>query len=887
MLLKEAQTLAKTGSWEWEIVEDQLSWSDELYQIFEKDPRQFTPTNEAVMDSILPEDRPMVTRALEASLTRGEPFDVEYRILDSHQRIKWLHSLGKAVVDNQGNPIHATGTVQDITERKNAAERIARQNRVLNAINEVFQEALTCETEEAIARKYLAVAEQLTGSKFGFLGEVNPAGLFDTIAISNPGWDACKLPESNATRLIRNMPIRGIDRSALREGKSRTVNDPATHPDRVGVPAGHPPITAFLGVPLKQAGKTIGMIGLANREGGYTDTQREDLETLAVAIVETLMRKRAEIAARRHLAQIEALREIDKAISSTLDLTEMLDIILKELERIVPYHSAAIFLFSDDTARVTAGRGFPDMKRVLQVSFPVEEDPLLRELLQEKRPLVLADARTDTRFLARGGTEYTCSWIGVPLMSKGKAVGILTIDHREPGVYGEEGAEMAEAFANQVAIAVENARLYEASRRQAARAEALVRIADRLNARLDLDAVLNTVCQEATRALNVSAASATLYDSQKDEFCLAATFGLPPVYRERFAPATRAVYEGSTGQLGPILMAQDIRAIPDAHNASLYSALDLRGAATAMLQRDEQLIGSLTVYTIGEEHHFTEDELILLHGMAEQAALAISNARLYAAQQETNAQLLAALQANDEMIQNVSHELRTPLTTILGYAQLLGEATLGDLTAEQQRAVEVMSQQGQRLSFMVNRLLILQTFDAEKLRRSEMEVGPWLAQIVMSWQVRAAKSGILLAAEVESGLPAISVDVDFMGQVMENLLDNAFKFSPEGGAVTVRAWQCTQASEVCIAVSDQGVGIPRDKLDRLFTRFFQINGSTTRRFSGVGIGLALCKKIIEAHGGRIWVESEGEGRGSAFCVTLPIGVTGEDPAKDHSGGEAT
>jgi len=144
-----------------------------------------------------------------------------------------------------------------------------------------------------------------------------------------------------------------------------------------------------------------------------------------------------------------------------------------------------------------------------------------------------------------------------------------------------------------------------------------------------------------------------------------------------------------------------------------------------------------------------------------------------------------------------------------------------------------------------------------------------------------------LAADVESGLPAISVDVDFMGQVMENLLDNAFKFSPEGGAVTVRAWQCTQASEVCIAVSDQGVGIPRDKLDRLFTRFFQINGSTTRRFSGVGIGLALCKKIIEAHGGRIWVESEGEGRGSAFCVTLPIGVTGEDPAKDHSGGEAT
>ena len=179
-------------------------------------------------------------------------------------------------------------------------------------------------------------------------------------------------------------------------------------------------------------------------------------------------RKRAEEKVRHHLEQIEALREIDKAIISTLDLTEVLDIILKELERVIPYHSAAIFLLSDDTARVTAGRGFPDMERALQVSFPVEEDALTRELLQEKRPLVLTDAQADERFLARGGTEYVRSWIGVPLIAREKVVGFLTIDHREPGVYGEESAEMAEAFASQVAVAVENARLYEEAQRELA-----------------------------------------------------------------------------------------------------------------------------------------------------------------------------------------------------------------------------------------------------------------------------------------------------------------------------------------------------------------------------------------------------------------------------------
>ncbi len=182
-------------------------------------------------------------------------------------------------------------------------------------------------------------------------------------------------------------------------------------------------------------------------------------------------RKRAEEDVRRHLGRIEALREIDRAITSTLDLTGVLDIILTELERVIPYHSAAIFLFSDDIARLTAGRGFPDMERALQISFSVSEDPLTRELLQEEHPLVLADAQADERFLARGATGYVRSWIGVRLIAKEKAVGFLTIDHREPGVYDEESAEMAQAFAGQVAIAIENARLYDEAQRELAERE--------------------------------------------------------------------------------------------------------------------------------------------------------------------------------------------------------------------------------------------------------------------------------------------------------------------------------------------------------------------------------------------------------------------------------
>ena len=172
-------------------------------------------------------------------------------------------------------------------------------------------------------------------------------------------------------------------------------------------------------------------------------------------------RKRAEEEVQRHLDRLAALREIDRAISSTLDSSEVLDIILEQLERVIPYHSAAIFLLSDDIAKVTAGRGFPDVERAMGVAFSVEEDVLFHQIMESKRPLVLVDAQADERFQARGGTEYVRSWIGVPLIVRGEAIGFLTIDHREPGVYDEKSTEMALAFASQAAIAIENVQAYE------------------------------------------------------------------------------------------------------------------------------------------------------------------------------------------------------------------------------------------------------------------------------------------------------------------------------------------------------------------------------------------------------------------------------------------
>ncbi|MFZ3138753.1 MAG: PAS domain S-box protein [Thermodesulfovibrionales bacterium] len=182
----------------------------------------------------------------------------------------------------------------EITERKKKEEKIKGQNILLEGINWIVREALTIETEEELSSQCLAIAEELTGSKFGFIDELNEAGTIDNLAFSDPGWAVSGVPDTNAPILLKNIPVRGIHSDAIRKGISVIVNDPASHPDRVGLPEGHPPLTAFLGVPLKQGEKVIGLIGLANKESGYDAEDQQNIEMISVAFIEALTRIRSE-----------------------------------------------------------------------------------------------------------------------------------------------------------------------------------------------------------------------------------------------------------------------------------------------------------------------------------------------------------------------------------------------------------------------------------------------------------------------------------------------------------------------------------------------------------------------------------------------------------------
>ncbi len=313
------------------------------------------------------------------------------------------------------------------------------------------------------------------------------------------------------------------------------------------------------------------------------------------------------------------------------------------------------------------------------------------------------------------------------------------------------------------------------------------------------------------------------------------------------------------------LAIQDTRQYPGW--VTLFDVEWIRSYAGAPIISKGEVIGFLNLNSL-QPGCFTQQQAATLQVFADQAAIAIENAHLYASLQETNARLSRALRAREEAIQNVSHELRTPLTLMLGYTELIEAGEMGPVNDEQREALHIVAQQGQHLLFIFNSLLALQAFQQKDISLELIDLIPWLIKTTEIWRLTASASDIAIQLDVPDYLPPVMAAVSHLDLLLGNLLDNAIKFSPPGAVITISTQ--VEDGNILLAIADQGIGIAEEQLDLIFGRFYQIDSTTTRRFGGMGIGLALCKTIVAAHGGRIWVESPGLNQGSTFFVLLPI-----------------
>ena len=225
---------------------------------------------------------------------------------------------------------------------------------------------------------------------------------------------------------------------------------------------------------------------------------------------------------------------------------------------------------------------------------------------------------------------------------------------------------------------------------------------------------------------------------------------------------------------------------------------------------------------------------------------------------------LEELQAT--FIRNVEHELRTPLSIMQGYAELLRDGELGQLAPEQQQALLVIVDRAYEMRKLVERIGILLEAKSRTSTCLPLSLTSLIAEVVKERQEDAARAGLTVQVSIEPDLPSLPGDPYQLAQAFDCLLENAIKFTPSGGHIKVHAY--TESGWICYSVSDTGIGIPEDKLTELFDGFYQVDGSTTRQFGGIGLGLTVAKAVVDAYRGRIEIESQ-SGQGSRFTIRLP------------------
>ena len=428
---------------------------------------------------------------------------------------------------------------------------------------------------------------------------------------------------------------------------------------------------------------------------------------------------------------------------------------------------------------------------------------------------------------------------------------------------------LLETFADQAAIAIENVRLFnetkEALEQQKASAEILSVIS---NSVADTGPVFEKILDSCKHLFGSDETAVLLVDDQgqvnlgaylgKARDAVAATFPAPLDK----SPAARAISERRVAHYPDVRNDASVtRAVRKVAELAGYQSM-----AYAPMMWDDKGIGAIGVSRAWGA--FTDKELALLQTFADQAVIAIQNARLFGEIQAKSRELELANKHKSEFLANMSHELRTPLNAIIGFSEVLSEKMFGEVNDKQLEYLLDIHTSGHHLLSLINDILDLSKIEAGRMELdlASIDLPMLLDNCTTLVRERAHRQGLVLALEVGPGLGEWVADVRKLKQIVINLLSNAVKFTPAGGRVTLRATRLEHAVE--IAVIDTGVGIAKDQQALVFEEFRQAGGDYLRKSEGTGLGLSLSKRFVELHGGSIRVESE-PGQGSIFALILP------------------
>jgi GAF domain-containing protein/CheY-like chemotaxis protein len=656
---------------------------------------------------------------------------------------------------------------------------------------------------------------------------------------------------------------------------------------------------SMVSVPMLLDGKPIGTIGVSGAKPSmFSERQIAMLRTFAdqavIAIENTRLFKELESRNRdltESLEQQTATSEILRVISqSQRDVQPVFEAIAANARKLCQATSGAVYTFDGELIKIAAAAP-PNWVNFAHRAMPPSRGVATGRAILSRAVVYIPDVREDPEYDLQSLAQVAGyrSTVVVPMLRDGRPIGTINVSGAEPAMFSERQIAMLQTFADQAVIAIENTRLFNELQARTAdlsrsveELKALGEVGAAVSSTLDLDTVLTTILTHANQLAGTQAGQIFDYDEATEELRPRATFG----YTQDIAEALRRnpikKGEGVAGQA--VVMRQPVQ-VPDiavggAYDSRLRDLIMDRGFRALLavpLIREDQMLGALAIART-QPGEFPSQVIELLTTFASQSALAMQNARLFH-------QLEIASQHKSTFLANMSHELRTPLNAIIGYSEMLQEDA-SDVGAEKLVPdLKKVNAAGKHLLELINSILDLSKIEAGKmeLHLEEFSVGRMVEDMAAMVQPLAEKNGNRLEVACDAATGTMHADLTKVRQVLFNLLSNACKFTERGTvSLTVQREDLGDGGWLSFSVKDTGIGLTAEELGRLFQEFSQADTTTTRKYGGTGLGLALSRRLCRLMGGEITVVSE-PGQGSTFTVRLPADV---ERASEITSGEA-
>lgn len=661
--------------------------------------------------------------------------------------------------------------------------------------------------------------------------------------------------------------------------------------------AGVPDIHAWIGVPMLTDVAERGVLGVMAIGSSDPSVQfsqeqlglfRNVASIAASAIDKTQLFQKTELRAR----QLKALNDVSSHLAAELeDLDRLLQIITENAVKILGCEAGSLLLVDDVSRdlvfRVVTGGGGQDL---IGTHIPQDSPSLVASAVQRIEPIIVNNPEEDTRWHGELVNEadtdndgipdhsfHSRALLTVPLVAHGQAIGALQVINKKDGTgFTNEDETLATTFAGQAAIAIQNARLFESQDQQlmerVQELEGMAAVDSTLNQTLFLDQLSDAIMKWAFDRTGVRYGAMLLMEPDRQSLRLVRAYGYPEgsrFYSDDKAEQQPIFIAPNTGVWGRAISSRSAAMLTDVKLDPTYVETLPRSKAqiAVPLVSGSEVNGVILVET-DQDGQLSLLDMDFLQRLADRASTAISNALLFL-------QLEQEQKRRAEFVSEIAHELKNAISPMKGYAGLLARGMAGDLTDQQRQFLQRLNVNIEHMDMLVQ--------DMRDAEAKELTITPdtvnfrevleeSLSFVEDDFEEREQE----VILKVQDDLPDIWADRTRIKQILINFLTNANKYTPEEGEITVTAeavaneWDSEGVARVLhVAIQDTGLGISEADLKRLFEKYFRSSNEQALKQKGTGLGLSLTRRLIEGHGGKIWVEST-LGEGTTFHFTIPL-----------------